>query len=123
MIWKPLYSCSVVSEQLNNLNKIFPSNIESILLKEKSLDADSGTLHLLTALLTQLIKKMEFCHKRLKNNPPKESLAFFFGQVIFLYYFFFFFILLRYTRTAAQNKDTHVVDSSINCVHGFLLYI
>jgi hypothetical protein len=75
-----------VLEQLNNLNSIFPSNNEnflgSILLTGKSLDASSGTLHLLTALLTQLIKKMEFCHKKLKNNPPKESSAFFFGQVM-----------------------------------------
>ena len=72
-------------EQLNNLNNIFPSNNEnglgSILLNGKFLDASSGTMHLLTALFTQLIKKIEFCHKKLKNNPPKESLAFFFGQV------------------------------------------
>lgn len=82
-------------EQISNLINIFPLNNEnfsggSILLElagksfvpaKKSLDASSGTLHLLTALLTQLVKKMEFCHKKLKNNPPKESSAFFFGQV------------------------------------------
>ncbi|XP_028406807.1 uncharacterized protein LOC114529246 [Dendronephthya gigantea] len=95
IIWKPLYSCSIILEQLKNLNDIFPLKNEnfsggSILLEvagkssvrpKKSLDASSGTLHLLTALLTQLVRKMEFSHKKLKNNPPKESLTFFFGQV------------------------------------------
>lgn len=87
IIWKPLFSCSIVAEQLNNLNNVFPPqteewNFESVArLGEKSLDGNSGTLHILTALLTNLIKKLEFCHKKLKNNPPKESQAFFFGQV------------------------------------------
>ena len=97
IIWKPLFSCPIVSEQLNNLNNLFAS---VVLLGEKSLDGNSGTLHLLTDLFTRLIKMLEFCHKKLKNNPPKESQAFFFGQVTLFSYVACFYIhacILKYS--------------------------
>ena len=106
IIWKPLFSCPIVSEQLNNLNNLFPPQTEEwnfasvVLLGEKSLDGNSGTLHLLTDLFTRLIKMLEFCHKKLKNNPPKESQAFFFGQVTLVSYVACFYIhacILKYS--------------------------
>ena len=53
----------------------------TVVLEKKPLDAKSAGLHLLLSLLTSLVSRLEFMHKKCKNNPPKESMAFFCGQV------------------------------------------
>ncbi|XP_077984607.1 putative ATP-dependent helicase/translocase YwqA [Glandiceps talaboti] len=80
IIWKPLFTCGTVEEQLSNLAATYPAS-PCVSVEEKKLDAKSAVLHFMSTVITRYVKDMNFMHKRLKNSPPKESLAFFCGNI------------------------------------------
>ncbi|XP_070554306.1 uncharacterized ATP-dependent helicase YwqA-like isoform X2 [Ptychodera flava] len=78
IIWKPLYTCGTVEEQLKNLARLYPDE-PCVALDDCSLDGKSAGLHFTSVVMTRYVKEMNFMHKKLKNNPPKESRSFFGG--------------------------------------------
>ncbi|XP_077867216.1 putative ATP-dependent helicase/translocase YwqA [Saccoglossus kowalevskii] len=80
IIWKPLFTCSTVEEQLNKLANLYPGK-PCVNVGKKDLDGKSAGLHFMSVVFTRYVRDLGFMHKKLKNSPPKESLAFFHGNI------------------------------------------
>ncbi len=81
--YQPLESVPIVAAQIALLAssmRHFNFSIRGLMQNNDTispLQGWGGTIHLLSAMITIFVRKMKFMHKKLKKNPPAESLAFF----------------------------------------------
>ncbi len=77
IIYKPLLGVSIIQKQIEFLSEIAPNIVQ---IDKKYLDEKSGTSYILSSVLTDFVHKLNFMHKKQKNNPPTISYSFFKGK-------------------------------------------
>jgi uncharacterized Zn finger protein len=89
VLYRPFASNDAVAVTMSRLQTLYPVDVACVRLRDASddgtsimLDAESGTLNSVSAMLTYLVSAMQFSHKNWsKNKPAQESLTFFRNQV------------------------------------------
>lgn len=79
IIYKPLLSVESIKKQIEILSNSSPIIVG---INGKYLDRFSGTNYILTTVLSTFVPKLEFMHKRQKENPPKISHVFFSAKIL-----------------------------------------
>ncbi len=75
--YRVLHSIPEIQQQLDSLSKLAPQMVH---YKKSHIDQLSSTEAILSAVISDFVKSMEFMHKKQKNNPPAVTHSFFYAK-------------------------------------------